>query len=64
MDYAQLVAEEARLVHLLSEPYILVDEKREAIVLNELNDVQARIFDLQEDCVRSYGHTVGTLLAA
>ena len=64
MDYAQLIAEEARLVQLLNEPYILANEKQEAIVIDQLNDVQARIFDLQEDCVRSFGHTVGSLLAA
>ena len=63
MDTAQLVAEETRLIQLLDEPYILIDEKKEAVIIDQLNDVQARIFDLQEDCIRSYGHTVGSLLA-
>ena len=62
MDYAQLIAEEARLIELINEPWD--GDEQEAQLIDQLNDVQARIFDLQEDCVRSYGHTIGSLLAA
>ena len=37
MDYAQLVAEETRLIQLLDEPYILIDEKKEAVIIDQLN---------------------------
>ena len=62
MDYAQLIAEEARLIELINEPWN--SDEQEAQLIDQLNDVQARIFDLQEDCVRSFGHTIGSLLAA
>ena len=62
MDYAQLIAEEARLIELINEPWN--SDEQEAQLIDQLNDVQARIFDLQEDCVRAYGHTIGSLLAA
>ena len=60
MDYAYLMHEENRLINLLSQPYILMDSKRESIVVDALNDVQAKIFDLQEDCIRAYGLSLGS----
>lgn len=58
MDYAHLMQEENRLINLLNEPYILMDSRKESIVVDALNDIQAKIFDLQEDCIRSYGYNL------